>query len=302
MLGATYANADLLITAPQDAYTDPESAFYDQVGGLEQPGDLEALNGVAEVYPLVQVGTGLVLPEGSAQRGTFDADADFLLATNTPADTSLLATPMTDGAWPTSSAEITIDTTAAERHDLSVGDTVTLRGMVEEGEHDFTVSGIIDASGDPTAIGTMTAYLTHTAMGAVAGEHPMYSMALVRVDGELNAVLDQLTNALSGVATVNTPDVEISESLVDTFGFDAITVVLGGFAAIALLVMMLVINNTFSVLVAQRTKEYALQRVLGATRGQIRKPCRRNLIIGDWSVLARRCQADLRRSCWPRTG
>src|SRR5699024_6686069 len=110
-----------------------------------------------------------------------------------------------------------------------------------------------------------------TAMGAVAGEHPMYSMALVRVDGELNAVLDQLTNALSGVATVNTPDVEISESLVETFGFDAITVVLGGFVAIALLVMMLVINNTFSVLVAQRTKEYALQRVLGATRGQIRK-------------------------------
>src|SRR5699024_2255781 len=120
-----------------------------------------------------------------------------------------------------------------------------------------------------------------TAMGAVAGEHPMYSMALVRVDGELNAVLDQLTNALSGVATVNTPDVEISESLVETFGFDAITVVLGGFAAIALLVMMLVINNTFSVLVAQRTKEYALQRVLGATRGQIRKSVlAETLIIG----------------------
>src|SRR5690625_274392 len=39
----------------------------------------------------------------------------------------------------------------------------------------------------------------------------------------------------------------------------------------SLLVMMLVINNTFSVLVAQRTRQYALQRVLGATRGQIRK-------------------------------
>src|SRR5699024_11636130 len=50
-----------------------------------------------------------------------------------------------------------------------------------------------------------------------------------------------------------------------------ICVVLGGFSAIALLVMMLVINNTFSVLVAQRTRQYALQRVLGATRGQIRK-------------------------------
>ncbi len=271
MLGATYANADLLINATQEAYTDPESALYDHLGGLEQPGDLEAIPGVAEVYPLIQVATGLVLPEGSEQRGTFDTDADFLLATNTPDDTSLLATPVTEGALPTADSEIAIDTTAADRHDLAVGDTVTLRSMAEDDEKDFTVSGMVDTSGDPTAIGAMTAYLTPEALSAFAGEHPMYSMGLVRVDGEVDAVLEQLTNALSGVATVNTPDVEISESLVDTFGFDAITVALGGFAAIALLVMMMVINNTFLVLVAQRTKEYALQRVLGATRGQIRK-------------------------------
>src|SRR5699024_7567842 len=68
-----------------------------------------------------------------------------------------------------------------------------------------------------------------------------------------------------------TPDVQISEQLVDMLGFDAITVVLGGFSAIALLVMMLVINNTFSVLIAQRTRQYGLQRVLGAIRGLIRK-------------------------------
>src|SRR5699024_6652563 len=106
MLGATYANADLLINATQEAYTDPESALYDHLGGLEQPGDLEAIPGVAEVYPLIQVATGLVLPEGSEQRGTFDADADFLLATNTPDDTSLLATPVTEGALPTADSEI----------------------------------------------------------------------------------------------------------------------------------------------------------------------------------------------------
>src|SRR5690625_2458017 len=45
--------------------------------------------------------------------------------------------------------------------------------------------------------------------------------------------------------------------------------------------MMLVINNTFSVLVAQRTRQYALQRVLGATRGQVRKSVlAESLLIG----------------------
>ncbi|GAA4115403.1 ABC transporter permease [Enteractinococcus coprophilus] len=271
MLGATYANADLLITAEQDAYLDPESAFYDQVGWLEHPGDLETISGVAEVYPLLQVGTGLVLPEDSARRGSFDADADFLLATNTPDDTSLLSTPITAGTLPRGDTEIAVDTTAAERHELTVGDTVTLRGLIEDDETEFTVSGIVDTSGDPTAIGAMAAYLTPSALAAFTGDDPIYTMGLVRVDGDLDAVLQQITTALSGVATVNTPEVQISESLINKLGFDAITVVLGSFAAIALLVMMLVINNTFSVLVAQRTRQYALQRVLGATRAQIRK-------------------------------
>src|SRR5699024_6167326 len=115
---------------------------------------------------------------------------------------------------------------------------------------------------------------TADTLEALAGDSPTYTMALLRVDGDIDQVRDAVQNALdaAGVpATVNTPDVQISDELVDSLGFDAIGVVLGGFSAIALLVMMLVINNTFSVLVAQRTRQYALQRVLGATRGQIRK-------------------------------
>jgi len=271
MLGATYANADLLITAKHDVAFDSGGTFYEQLGDLESPGALESIPGVQEIYPVIQVATGLVLDDDSPHRGSLDADSDFLLATNMPDDASLLATPVTAGALPTRDSDIAIDTGAAERHDLTVGDTVTLRGMSDDQETEFRVSGIMDTSSDPTAIGAMTAYLTTDALTAFAPEDPWYSMGLVRVDGDLETVLQRLTSELAGVATVNTPEVEISESLIDTLGFDAITVVLGSFAAIALLVMMLVINNTFGVLVAQRTRQYALQRVLGATRGQIRK-------------------------------
>ncbi|NLZ98624.1 MAG: FtsX-like permease family protein [Micrococcus sp.] len=272
MLGATYANADLLITA--ETPPDPESDFYDLAGTVEQSGSLTEINGVEEVYPLMNAATAMVLPEGSDKQGTFDPDSDFVYATNRPADASLLATPMTDGELPTADDEITVDTESAERHDLAVGDTVTLRTLADEAEQDVTVSGIMDQYMDPTVVGAMTIYTTVETLGELGGDAPTYDMALLRVDGDIDQVIADVQQALDAAgipATVNTPDVQISEQLVDMMGFDAITVVLGGFSAIALLVMMLVINNTFSVLVAQRTRQYALQRVLGATRGQIRK-------------------------------
>lgn len=271
MLGATYANADLLINAQDQSYISPDSEFYTQVGGLTEPGELSDLAGVTEVYPLVQVAAGLVLPEDATVRGNLDADADFLMVTNLPEDLSLLSTPVTAGSLPGTAQEIALDTSAAERHGLTVGDTVTLRGMMVEGDFDFTVSGLLNTTGDPTSMATFTGYLAPEALSDLAGDDPMFGTALVRTTGDPTQVLEHMTGALDGVATVNTPDVEIAESMVDTFGFDAISIVLGGFAAIALLVMMLVINNTFSVLVAQRTRQYALQRVLGATRGQLRK-------------------------------
>src|SRR5690625_3250386 len=148
MLGATYANADLLITAKHDAAFDSGGIFYEQLGDLESPGDLEAIPAVQEVYPVIQVATGLVLDDDSPHRGSLDSDSDFLLATNMPDDASLLATPVTAGALPTRDSDIAIDTGAAERHDLTVGDTVTLRGMSDDQETEFRVSGIMDTSSD----------------------------------------------------------------------------------------------------------------------------------------------------------
>src|SRR5699024_9217787 len=272
MLGATYANADLLITA--ETPPDPESDFYDLAGTVEQSGSLTEINGVEEVYPLMNAATAMVLPEGSDKQGTFDPDSDFVYATNRPADASLLATPMTDGELPTADDEITVDTESAERHDLAVGDTVTLRTLADEAEQEVTVSGIMDQSMDPTVVGAMTIYTTVETLGELGGDSPTYDTALLRVDGDIDQVITDIQQALNATgvpATVNTPDVQISEQLVDMMGFDAITVVLGGFSAIALLLMMLVINNTFSVLVAHRTTQHALQRALRANRGQIRK-------------------------------
>src|SRR5699024_6554151 len=143
-----------------------------------------------------------------------------------------------------------------------------LRTLADEAEQEVTVSGIMDQSMDPTVVGAMTIYTTVVTLGELGGDAPTYDMALLRVDGDIDQVIADVQQALDAAgipAPVNTPDVQISEQLVDMMGFDAITVVLGGFSAIALLAMKLVINNTSSVLLAQRTRQYALHRVLGAT-------------------------------------
>lgn len=274
MLGATYANADLLMVGEEGASFEPDSPFAQLAGTGDTPGTLEDLDGVQEVYPLLHAPAAMVLPDGTDKQGTYDADADFVYATNRPDDASLISTPIVDGALPEHNDELTLDAATADRYDLAVGDTVTIRTLADETEQDFDLSGIVDDSLDPTVVGAVTAYVTASTLTELAGETPGYGMALVRVDGNTDQVLADIQQRLDAAGvpvTVNTPEVQISEQLIDMLGFDAITVVLGGFSAIALLVMMLVIANTFSVLVAQRTRQYALQRVLGATRGQIRR-------------------------------
>ena len=274
MLGATYANADLLIAGDEPTAFAPDSAFYDLVGTAETRGTLHDLAGVEEVYPLSTAGAAMVLPEDADRQGTYDPDADFMYLTNRPQDATLISTPFVASGLPEHHDELSIDHQTADRYALAVGDTLTLRTLGEGTEIAVTISGIVDNSMDPTVVGAATGYVTANLLTSLGDEAPVSSMALLRVSGDPADVLSQVQQALdvAGIpATVNTPDVQISEQLVDMMGFDAITVVLGGFSAIALLVMMLVINNTFSVLVAQRTRQYALQRVLGATQGQIRK-------------------------------
>src|SRR5699024_7067303 len=144
MLGSTYANADLLISADNDVLWDEDTAFYDLAGTMDQPGSLEDLSGGQEVYPLASAATAMVLPADSAQHGTHTSDRGYLFATNRPHAASLIAAPMADGELPQNDDELTIDAEAAKRHDVSVGDSVTFRDLSDESEQQYSVSGVID--------------------------------------------------------------------------------------------------------------------------------------------------------------
>ena len=174
MLGATYANADLLMVGEEGAWFEPDSPFAQLAGTGDTPGTLEDLDGVQEVYPLQHAGAAMVLPDGTDKQGTYDADADFVYATNRPDDASLISTPIVDGALPEHSDELTLDAATADRYDLAVGDTVTIRTLADETEQDFDLSGIVDDSLDPTVVGAVTAYVTASTLTELAGDAPGY--------------------------------------------------------------------------------------------------------------------------------
>ena len=79
-----------------------------------------------------------------------------------------------------------------------------------------------------------------------------------------------LQDSLSSGDTKNDPRVMTGQKLLEDFQksisevFTSISVILGAFAALALLVSSFVISNTFAVLVGQRIRELALLRTLGA--------------------------------------
>jgi hypothetical protein len=113
---------------------------------------------------------------------------------------------------------------------------------------------------------------------------------LFKMGEDLNGVRDRIVAALGSGYEVKTGE-ELAASSTEGIeeGLAFFNYILLGFAAIALFVGVFLILNTFSIIVAQRTRELALFRAMGA-----RRRC--------WSVLVRRCHQAHRLGARPRRG
>ncbi len=204
---------------------------------------------------------------------------------NMPAFPSLEPVKLLSGAWPSHESDVVVDAVTAERNKLSVGSKTTLSGqaaadnssptgMAVEPKLAATVSGIMAASSDPLSSGMAQFVGTPAAVDKLSG--PDAGFNTISVNLKPGVSLDAAKNALATaleqpLSTVLTPDEKTTAEVAGfTGGQDQLTIVLLAFAAVALLVAGLVVSNTFSVLVAQRTRELALLRCIGASRKQVR--------------------------------
>ncbi|WAP52871.1 ABC transporter permease [Arthrobacter sp. ATA002] len=265
-IGEGFRNADLVLTAQ---YVEEDQGF--TVLDDDEVSLVRGSSGVAETYA-VRAAYILFNTDGASSSGQL---------TNIPDDPSLLPVEVQEGNLPAGPDEVAVDGATADRLDLSVGSSLgisTQQDTAAGEDRELVVSAILAESRDPLMMGAAQLY----AEDAVVAEYadPEYGFSSIQLgvsDGAaVRAVQTDLEQAFADAGTrgvaVRTVE-EQTNYTVDSFtgGSDQLTIVLLAFAAVALLVCALVVSNTFSVLVAQRTRELALLRCIGADRAQIRR-------------------------------
>ncbi|MEV5910772.1 ABC transporter permease [Streptomyces chartreusis] len=181
---------------------------------------------------------------------------------------------LTSGHAPKGDGQVMIDADTADDKDVRIGDRLTVIG--QEGSFPVEVVGIVTfTTTNPGA--ALVFFDTPTAQTKLIGDPKgATGITLDAADGVSDPELKQrVADALGGdrgAYELRTAD-EQAESDVEQLGgfLDIIKYVMLGFAGVAVLVGVFLIVNTFSMLIAQRTRELGLLRALGADRRQVRR-------------------------------
>ncbi|MCX4824901.1 ABC transporter permease [Streptomyces sp. NBC_01142] len=178
---------------------------------------------------------------------------------------------LTSGREPNGPGEALLDKDTADNRKVRIGDTLTV--LAQPGSFKVEIVGI--ATFTTTNPGAALVFLdTPTAQTRLLGRPGVAtSVSVDAADGVSDATLKQRIAAELGDAyELRTADEQAESAAAQLGGFlDVIKWVMLGFAGVAVLVGIFLIVNTFSMLIAQRTRELGLLRALGADRRQVRR-------------------------------
>ncbi|MEU3457607.1 FtsX-like permease family protein [Micromonospora sp. NPDC006766] len=174
------------------------------------------------------------------------------------------------GGAPTRPDEVVIDAATAKKAGYQVGDRAKV--VFEGGTGEFTVVGIVGFGETDSLLGaTLASFETHTAqqlLGKVGKVDQIEARAAAGVSAA--QLRDRIAKILpEGTEAITSQEAADEGSKAVRDGLGIFTTILLVFAGVSLLVGSFVIWNTFNVLVAQRRREVALLRAVGATGGQV---------------------------------
>ncbi|WP_372699693.1 FtsX-like permease family protein [Arthrobacter sp. JSM 101049] len=273
-IGEAYEHADLVAGIDDDAAATASADSSDaaeQILGAEQLAAVREVPGVGAAEPQTTSGARI-----AADSGDYNAVVQPFAA-----DAQLRATELVSGRAPSGTGQITVDQKHAEQYGLSAGNTVDLTGTTPNGDpidYPATITGITASSNSPFLGSNLQVAVSPERYATFTGDEPMYQSIMVRLDdgtdpaAATTAIADALrAHGISTPSVMTGQERTVEELASFTGGQDQFTVILLVFALIALVVTGLVVMNTFAVLVAQRTRELALLRTLGAMRAQLRR-------------------------------
>lgn len=236
------------------------------------PADLvdrvRAVAGAASVTGVVDANGARVIGHDGKVVTTFGSPR---FGTNWRAGAGLAA--LREGRGPQADTEIAVNGGLATSAGLHVGDRVAVL-TPQEPKTMYTLVGIFGYSGGRDSLGgeTTVAFTTPVAQRVMLGQTAVYSAIDVRAGPGVSATIlrDRIAAATGSGYQVRTGAqlAEAAASDVQT-GLSFFNKILLGFAGVALFVGTFLILNTFSIIVAQRTRELALMRALGGSRRQM---------------------------------
>ncbi|MCH0538324.1 FtsX-like permease family protein [Streptomyces sp. MUM 203J] len=230
-----------------------------------------AADGAADAEGAV-VSTAVTVVDGENKNLGPTSGAPTIAANWTRND--LRSMEISSGHEPRGPTEVMVDSGTAGKHGIELGDRV--RTISVNGDFTGTVSGI--ATFRITNPGAAVFYYdTATVQRELLGGEGLFTNINVAAgDGVSDERLKRNVAAElggdSGAYRLQTQEEAADSMSEDVGGFlDVMKYAMLGFAGIALLVGVFLIVNTFSMLVAQRTREIGLMRAIGSSRGQVNR-------------------------------
>ncbi|MBD0290922.1 MAG: ABC transporter permease, partial [Thermoleophilia bacterium] len=175
-----------------------------------------------------------------------------------------------EGRWPQARGEVVLDVATADREGYAIADSVKIATL--KPVESFTVVGLAQY-GSTRSLGTATfaAFTLPEAQRLLERENKFDAISVAAKDGvPPDELVRELQAALPAKSVkVRTGEAQASKDAETAEFTKFIRYFLLAFAGVALFVGAFVIFNTLSITVAQRTREFATLRTIGASRRQI---------------------------------
>ncbi|HVN51396.1 MAG TPA: ABC transporter permease, partial [Acidimicrobiales bacterium] len=231
---------------------------------------VRAVDGVAAADGVIR-GTLRILDKSGKPMGNPDAGPPTL-GLNWIADAQLSQWHVVEGRPPATGTEVVLDRKSASDAHYHLGDTVKL--VVGQGDTEaFRLVGVAKFGTLDNFSGAAAALLDTPAAQKLVAEPGKFDYIAAAADRGVSqhelvsrlraAGLPGNTQVITGAAFTK-ENQDIFEQAISTF-----KTVLLAFALVSLFVGAFIIYNTFSIIVAQRTREVALLRAIGAGRRQV---------------------------------
>ncbi len=267
-----YANTDAVVRAPERLSSDFGSGERPNVPATVLP-EVQSTKGVAQAEGDVQIAYAQVVGSDGKAVGNPGQGAPTLGFAYHP-DSQLSVFHLVEGAGPETQDQVAIDKNTADNAKVKVGDDITI--LTTLAPRTYHLVGIVRFGNADSLAGASASLFTMSEAQRLANAPNAFSQISVKADsGVSQTQLQQnLTQSLKdqgqkGVEVITGAKItkENQDAIQKQLSFFNIALLI--FALIALIVGAVIIYNTFSIVVAQRTREMALLRAIGASQRQV---------------------------------